>query len=69
MWVEYDPPLFVYRRIGGLEIKDIPPQSMPVVYRRIGGLENCAVCYQYAIFVYRRIGGLEKTARGGEVMG
>ena len=53
------PHVYVHRRIGGLEIRELMRVFARRVHRRIGGLENAAMEHALAREVHRRIGGLE----------
>ena len=51
---------FVYRRVGGLEVKRELATDWLRVYRRVGGLEVPQDPGQAGKDVYRRVGGLEE---------
>ena len=56
------PHVYVHRRIGGLEIRELMRVFARRVHRRIGGLESIEIFGNVASVVHRRIGGLENLS-------
>ena len=61
--------MFVYCRVGGLEILVPPNQWKTGVYCRVGGLEMYGHSLKSFARVYCRVGGLEKAILHGTVEG